>query len=105
MRNDANMLRATPIYRALHRPQLVLGGERELMLSVLLVSLALIFLGMNTISITIGIIVWSISAFCLRKMAKADPLMSKVYKRQVNYNHYYAAFSRPWRVGNSPNRY
>lgn len=90
-------LRITPIRRSLHRPQMILGGERELMLFSMLVTGLLTILTMNVFAITVGVIFWTICAFGLRKMGKADPQMSKVYMRQFSLQSYYPAFSKPWR--------
>lgn len=94
-------LRRTATYRALHRPQQVWGGERELMLTSMLVAGGIIVAAMNWFATIIGLILWFACVYGLRQMAKADPHMSKVYLRQLKYQNYYASFSRPWRVGQS----
>lgn len=96
-----DQLRYTQTYRALHRPQQVWGGERELMLTSMLVAGGVIFAAMNVVATIIGAILWFACVYGLRQMAKADPLMSKVYLRQLQYQDYYAPYSRPWRVGRS----
>jgi type IV secretory pathway TrbD component len=103
MSEDA--LRQTRIRRALHRPQQIWGGERELMLFSLLLAGGIIVAAMNSVATLIGVVLWLACVYGLRKMAKADPLMSKVYVRQLRYGHYYGAFSRPWRVARSPRVY
>jgi type IV secretion system protein VirB3 len=90
-------LRQTVIHRALHRPQIIMGGERELMLFSMLVAGGLILSAMNYIATGLGIVIWMVCVYCLRRMAKADPQMSKIYRRQISYAHYYAPFSRPFR--------
>jgi type IV secretion system protein VirB3 len=92
-------LRETPIQRALHRPTLLLGGERELMMIVLFWSFALMFLAMNIYSFVIGAVFLIGSIHALREMAKADPFMSKIYWQQVFFKDYYAPFSHPNRTG------
>ena len=94
-------LRKTPIYRALHRPYLVLGGERELMIIVLFVSFAFIVLLMNVVAFLIGVVFLLGSVYGLRQMAKSDPFMSRVYFQQLFYKEYYPPFSHPCRVGNN----
>ena len=94
--------RQTPFHRALHRPQQILGGERELMLFSLLIAGGLIVSAMNWVATGLGLVIWFICAQGLRRMAKADPAMSKVYVRQLKYGHYYGPFSRPFRVAKSP---
>jgi len=94
-------LRQTPFHRALHRPQQIMGGERELMLFSMLVAGGLIISAMNLIATLIGLVLWLVCVQGLRLMAKADPDMSKVYIRQLRYGDYYGSFSRPWRMAKS----
>jgi len=93
--------RLTPFHRALHRPQQIMGGERELMLFSMLIAGGLIVTAFNFVATIIGLVLWLICVHALRTMAKADPEMSKVYLRQLKYGHYYGPFSRPWRVSKS----
>lgn len=97
--------RLTAIYRALHRPQQIMGGERELMLFSLLISGGLIVSALNMVATLTGSVLWFISVQALRRMAKADPVMSKIYLRQLKYGHYYGPFSRPFRVAKSSRIY
>lgn len=99
--SDAETIRKTRIYRALHRPQQIMGGERELMLLSLLLSVTLIVSALNLVALIIGVSLWLICAYGLRQMAKADPVMSKIYMRQLRYQDYYGPFSRPFRLGRS----
>lgn len=99
---NEEVLRQTRIRRALHRPQQIWGGERELMLTSMLVAGGIIVAAMNFVATVIGVALWLVCAYGLRQMAKADPVMSKVYLRQLRYRDYYAPFSRPWRVAKSP---
>lgn len=99
--NETEDLRITPIRRALHRPQQIWGGERELMLFSMLIAAALIIVSLNFFSVVVGLIFWMLCAYSLRKMAKADPIMSKVYMRQIKYRNYYRPYSRPTRVANT----
>lgn len=94
--------RNTPFHRALHRPQQIMGGERELMLFSMLVAGGLIVSAMNLVAAAIGLLLWLVCVQGLRRMAKADPNMSKVYVRQLRYGNYYGPFSRPYRVAKSP---
>nr|CDP79675.1 conjugal transfer protein TrbD [Bartonella schoenbuchensis] len=91
-------LRCTPIYSALYRPHLILGGERELVLLVSLFAGVLIVVAMNIISAIIGGFIWFVCIYVLRRMAKIDPMLSKVYIRQLRYQRYYPPYSRPFRV-------
>jgi type IV secretion system protein TrbD len=92
-------LRQTPIYRALHRPNLISGGERELMIIVFFVSAALLILAMNVYAFLVGVFFMFGSVYGLRQMAKHDPCMSKVFFQQLFFRKYYAPFSNPARIG------
>lgn len=96
-------LRQTKVHRALHRPQLLLGGERELVLFSGLVAGGIGAASMNLPAAIIGVMIWMLTTYGLRRMAKVDPILSKIYARQRKYADYYAAFSRPWRKGQRPN--
>jgi len=95
------VLRQTVIHRALHRPQIIMGGERELTLFSMLIAGGLIVSALNLIASVLGVIIWLFCIYGLRRMAKIDPQMSKVYQRQIPYAHYYAPFSRPFRAAKS----
>lgn len=89
-------LETANFYYALHRPQEVLGGERELTLFSMLIAGALIFTGMNWTTTFVGGGIWMVCWWLLKKMAKADPIMSKVYITQLKYRPYYPAHSTPF---------
>ena len=97
--------RLTPFHRALHRPQQIMGGERELMLFSMLIAGGLVVSALNLVATVIGLLLWLICVYGLRKMAKADPEMSKVYLRQLKYRNYYGAFSHPFRIAKSSRIY
>ncbi len=85
------------IHRALSRPNLLLGGDRELVLLTGLAAIILIFVVLTVYSAVIGILVWTVVVAALRAMAKADPLMRRVYIRHVAFRPFYRATSTPWR--------
>jgi len=89
--------RRTPLHRALHRPTLIAGGERELVLMTGLVAFGLVASAMNWVAAVVGFLLYGANLYLLRLMAKADPEMSKVYLRQLKYSGYYAPRSRHWR--------
>jgi type IV secretion system protein TrbD len=90
-------LRRTSLHRALHRPNLFLGGERELVLITAIVCGGVAVSALNFVAIAVGAGVWLFAIGLLRMMAKADPQMSRIYLRQVGYRSYYPACSRPAR--------
>lgn len=89
--------RRIPVHQALYRPNLVLGAERELAMSSVLISLLVGIGGMTTISAVAAFSFWIFSIFVLRRMAKADPLMSKVWLRHVKQQDFYSARASRWR--------
>ena len=84
----------SPIHRALYRENLLGGCERELVLLTGLISFALVALGQSFLTTIAGALLWSISLFFLRRMAKKDPLLSKTYTRHIKYQVFYAAKAR-----------
>ena len=102
---SAHGLRVTKIPRATHRPQQIWGGERELMLSSLLLAGGIAVAALNLVAAAISGALWLVCVYGLRRMAKADPLMSKVYLRQLRFRNYYAPYSRPMRVAKSARVY
>ncbi|ADP71010.1 conjugal transfer protein TrbD [Rhodomicrobium vannielii ATCC 17100] len=91
-------LRRSPLYRALHRPNLFLGGEREPVLMTAIICAGLAVSSLNLIAITIGVGLWLVLIGVFRMMAKADPFMTRVYLRQLRYGAYFTARSRGSRL-------
>lgn len=92
-------LRRIPIHRALNRPDLLAGCERELLLLTGLITLTLVVVALNWIAAIAGIFIWTVVVAGLRAMAKADPYMSKVYLRHIKYKAFYPAHSTPFAPG------
>jgi type IV secretion system protein TrbD len=85
--------RAIPIHLSLIRPILLMGCERELVLSSAIIA-AVLVLSLERLVFTIaGVVFWSLSLAALQRAAKADPQFSRVYLRHVRYRAYYAAQS------------
>ncbi|MER8396093.1 conjugal transfer protein TrbD [Mesorhizobium sp. M1340] len=85
------------IHRALSRPNLLLGADRELVLLTGLAAAILIFVVRTPYSALFGIAIWFVVVAALRMMAKADPLMRRVYARHVGYRPQCRQTSTPWR--------
>lgn len=90
-------LRRTPLYRALYRPNLILGGEREPVLIAAILTGGVALSALNLVAIGIGFAVWVVAIGLLRLMAKTDAQMTRIYLRQLAYRAYYPARSRPHR--------
>ncbi|NGO66634.1 conjugal transfer protein TrbD [Rhizobium daejeonense] len=97
MAEARSFLQRNRIHRALSRSNLLLGGDRELVLLTALAAAILIFVVLTVYSALLGISIWIGILGALRWMAKADPLMRQVYTRHINYRHHYAPTSSPWR--------
>jgi type IV secretion system protein VirB3 len=97
MADLSSSLQRTRIHRALSRPNLLMGADRELVLVTGLASIILIFVVLTWISALFGLVVWSVIVGLLRMMAKADPLMRRVYLRHITYRPHYRPTSSPWR--------
>ena len=91
--------RVIPLHRALIRPILVLGAERELVLSTALLAAGLIFSVHQWWSVVIGGGLWLVGLATLQRMANADPLLSQVLARQLRYQRWYPARATPFGKG------
>jgi len=85
------------IHRALSRPNLLLGADRELVLLTGLAAAILIFVVLTWYAALFGIAIWVVVVAALRMMAKADPMMRRVYLRHIGYRPSYHPTSTPWR--------
>ncbi|NGN43540.1 conjugal transfer protein TrbD [Mesorhizobium sp. CGMCC 1.15528] len=90
-------LHRSRIHRALSRPNLLMGADRELVLLSGLAAAILIFVVLTWYAALLGVAVWVAAVAVLRMMAKADPQLRRVYARHISYRPYYRATSTPWR--------
>lgn len=97
MAEPGSNLAHSRIHRALSRPNLLIGADRELVLLTGLASVILIFVVLTWYATLFGIVIWLVTIAALRTMAKADPMMRKVYMRHITYRPTYRATSTPWR--------
>ncbi|ANH09226.1 conjugal transfer protein TrbD [Allorhizobium sp. NPDC080224] len=97
MAEPGSNLSRSPVHRALSRPNLLMGADRELVLLTALAAIILIFVVLTWYAALFGLAIWLIALAALRMMAKADPLMRRVYVRHISYKAFYRATSSPWR--------
>ncbi|UPG90351.1 conjugal transfer protein TrbD [Luteibacter aegosomaticola] len=90
-------IRTIPIRRAGNRTNLVLGGDRELVMFSGVLAGALVFSAHEIKAAVFGTLMWFGGLYVLRLMAKSDPAMRFVYLRQRRYKSYYAPRSTPFR--------
>lgn len=84
------------INHALCRPDHIWGAERELVLSTALCAATMVCLAFDIWITIFAAIMWVCVFNGLKMMAKADPFMSRIYLRHVQYRGYYPARSTPW---------
>ncbi len=97
MAEPTTPLSRSRIHRALSRPNLLMGADRELVLLTGLASAISAFVVLTWFSVLFGIAIWIGVVAALRMMAKADPMMRQVYVRHVGYRPTYRPTSSPWR--------
>lgn len=90
--------RETVFHPSINRPNLLMGGDRELVLGAAMISALFIFSLMTWWSILIGVLFWPSATSVLARLAKVDPNMRDVATRSFQYKAYYPAKSR---VGSS----
>ena len=82
------------IHQSANRPQLLLGGDRELVLFAALMAAMLVFALVTWWGAIAGVALWFVSVAVLSRMGKADPLLRQVYLRHVRYRSFYPAKGR-----------
>lgn len=97
MPDRQSQLATARIHRALSRPTLLFGADRELVLLTGLVAVILVFVVLTVGSAMLGAVTWVLVVGVLRMMAKVDPLMRGVYLKYITYRPYYRPTSTPWR--------
>ncbi len=94
-------IRSVPIHQSLTRPELVMGGEREPVMGSTLFAGITAFEGIvqhEWVAVLLAGTFWFVCIFALRRMAKADPMMSRVWGRYMQYQSVYSARSSCWAV-------
>jgi type IV secretion system protein VirB3 len=81
------------IHQSLNRPNLVLGGDRELVLVTIMVSFSLAFSLASWWGIGLSVLFWIAAMSVLQRMGKADPLLRHIYLRHIRYRGFYPAKS------------
>nr|WP_172691560.1 conjugal transfer protein TrbD [Agrobacterium fabrum]ASK47597.1 conjugal transfer protein TrbD [Agrobacterium fabrum] len=97
MAEPGSNLARSRVHRALSRPNLLMGADRELVLLTGLAAVILIFVVLTWYAALFGVAIWLVAVAALRMMAKSDPLMRRVYLRHISYKTSYRATSSPWR--------
>jgi type IV secretory pathway TrbD component len=81
------------IHQSANRPNLLLGGDRELVLVTIMITTGLGFSLASWWGIGLAVVFWLGSVGSLQRMGKADPLLRHVYLRHIRYLAFYPAKS------------
>ena len=81
------------IHQSANRPNLLLGGDRELVLVMVMIAGGLAFSLATLWGIGLAVVLWIGSMAALQRMGKADPLLRQVYLRHIRYSAFYPAKS------------
>ena len=85
--------REVAIHQSANRPNLLLGGDRELVLITMMIAAGLAFSLATLWGVGLSIVYWIASMAILQRMGKADPLLRKTYLRHIRYLPFYPAKS------------
>ncbi len=88
-----NKPREIVIHQSCNRPNLLLGGDRELVLGSAMMSAMLAFALATWWGVVSGIALWIFAVAVLSRMGKSDPLLRQAYIRHIRYRPYYPAKS------------
>ncbi len=85
--------REVVIHQSANRPNLLVGGDREVVLVTMMISAGLAFSLATLWGIGLAVLFWIASIAALQRMGKADPLLRQVYLRHIRYLPFYPAKS------------
>ena len=88
-----NKPREIVVHLSCNRPNLLLGGDRELVLLSAVLSAMLAFVIATWWGAVSGIVLWIFAVAVLNRLGKADPLMRQTYVRHIRYQSFYPAKS------------
>ena len=89
----ADTPRLIPIHQSAHRPTLIRGCDRGLILSALFAAFCLAFSLLTVWGFAVSAALWLGAVAVLSRMGKADPLLRHVYLRHLRYRAWYPAKS------------
>ena len=91
-------LRRVAFRRSANRSNLFMGGDREIVQSLILLSGIFLFMGQTLLSLTFGVGLLVGGIWVTRLAAKKDPMLRHVFIRQRKYRSFYLARSTPFAV-------
>jgi type IV secretion system protein TrbD len=90
---DTQALREVVIHESANRSNQLLGGDRELVLITLLISVSLAFSLATWWGVILSVALWTTAIAVLKRMGKADPQLRQIYLRHIRYRSFYPAKS------------
>jgi type IV secretion system protein VirB3 len=84
-----------PLHRALTRPMLMLGAEREFVLMLGVLAGIFIFSLAQIWAAVTGVAIWLVGMFFLTRAGRYDPQLSKTGLRSLRLKRFYAADATP----------
>ena len=81
------------IHQSANRPNLILGGDRELVLIAMLTAISLAFSLGSWWGVGLSVAFWVGAVAVLQRMGKADPLLRQIYIRHIWCRSFYPAKS------------
>lgn len=86
------MRRRVAIHRSLHRADLIMGIERDLVFPIgLAAGLLIATSGSRPYQIFIGLLILAIGFALARKANKSEPILTKILRKHLNHKKYYPA--------------
>ena len=88
-------MRTVPIHESLLRPQLLAGGERELVILNAVIAAGLIFAVGGMVGIVTGALLGGAVHAMLVVVAKKDALGLATYRRHIHHQKFYPSAAAP----------
>ena len=89
------------VYSFCTRPVLLMGCERKLLILTGMLSVVVVFAMASILGLVISLVLFFLGLSSFRKLAKADPFMSDIFIRQLQYRQkVYLATGTPFEVNN-----
>jgi type IV secretion system protein TrbD len=85
--------REVTIHQSANRPNLLLGGDRDLVAVAIMIATGLAFSLATWWGVVLAFSFWIAAVGALQRMGKADPLLRPIYLRHIRYASFYPAKS------------
>ena len=87
---------SAPLHASLNRPLLLLGGERNGVLLLMVIAGVFIFSLHALWAALLGMGLWSVGQFALARAGAYDPQLSKTGARSLRFRRFYPAAASPF---------